>query len=158
MARNTTNFKVTDEGRDFGKVFVLTEMPASRAEAWATRALIALIGGGIDLPAGFERTGMAGIAQIGIKALAGLNYEVVQPLLEEMWTCVQLMPDQTKPHILRPLIEEDIEEIATRIKLRAEVWTLHTGFLKAVAPSLLGQTQAATAGKKAMRTTKTSRP
>lgn len=157
MARNTSNFKVVDEGRDFGKTFVLTEMSASRAEAWATRALLALMAGGVDLPEGFERTGMAGIAQVGIKALAGLKYEVVQPLLDEMWTCVQLMPDQTKPHILRPLIEEDIEEIATRIKLRAEVWTLHTGFLKAVVHSISEQSPTA-AAKKAGQTTKTSRP
>ena len=76
------------------------------------------------------------MAEVGIKALAGLKWEVAEPLLQEMWDCVQIMPDPTKPHVVRKLIEEDIEEIATRVKLRAEVWKLHTGFLKAVAPSI----------------------
>lgn len=148
MARNVSNYTVTDEGRDKGKVFVLTEMPASRAESWAMRSLLALMAGGVDVPEGFERMGMAAMAEIGIKALAGLKWEVAEPLLAEMWSCVQIMPDPSKQHIIRNLIEEDTEEIATRIKLRAEVWKLHTGFLKAVAHSISGGSRPATAGKK----------
>ena len=152
MARTVSNYTVTDEGRDNGKVFVLTEMPASRAESWAMRALLALMAGGVEVPEGFERMGMAAMAEVGIKALAGLKWEVAEPLLAEMWSCVQIMPDSSKPHIVRNLIEEDIEEIATRIKIRAEVWKLHTGFLKAVAPSISGGSPAA-ARKKASRNT-----
>lgn len=147
MARATINYTVTDEGRDFGKVFVLTEMPASRAEAWAMRAILALMAGGVELPEGFERMGMAGMAEVGIRALSGLKWEVAEPLLAEMWSCVQIMPDSSKPHVIRNLIEEDIEEIMTRVKLRAEVWKLHTGFLKAVAPSILKRSQAAVVKK-----------
>ena len=87
------------------------------------------------MPEGFEHMGMAGMAQLGIKALAGLKWEVAEPLLKEMWTCVQIMPDPSKPHVLRNLIEEDIEDVMTRVKLRAEVWKLHTGFLQAADPS-----------------------
>ena len=134
MARATVNYKVTDEGRDFGKTFVITEMSASKAESWAYRAILALMANGVELPDGFERMGMAGMAEVGIKALSGLKWEVAEPLLEEMWQCVQFMPDQSKPNIVRNLIEEDIEEIQTRIKLRIEVWKVHAGFLKAVAP------------------------
>jgi hypothetical protein len=157
MSRKTENYKVIDEGRDCGKVFVLTEMPASRAEAWAMRALFALLANNADIPPGIASMGMAGMAQIGIKALSGLRWEVAEPLLAEMWSCVQIMPDPSKPHIVRPLIEEDIEELMTRVKLRAEVWKLHAGFLKAVAPSILANFQAAAATPKASRNTKTSR-
>ena len=157
MARATANYTVTDEGRDQGKVFVLTEMPASKAEAWAMRALLALMAGGVEVPEGFdERMGMAGMAEVGLKAIAGLKWEVAEPLLAEMWSCVQIMPDSSKPHVVRNLIEEDIEEITTRIKLRAEVWKLHTGFLKAVAPLNSGGSLAA-AGKKAGPNIKTFR-
>ena len=152
MARNVANYTVTDEGRDQGKVFVLTELPASRAESWAMRALLALMAGGVELPEGFDRMGMAGMAEVGIKALSGLKWDVAEPLLAEMWQCVQIMPDPSKPHVIRNLIEEDIEEIATRVKLRAEVWKLHTGFLKAVAPSISGGSPAA-ASKKFSRNT-----
>jgi hypothetical protein len=129
MARATLNYKVTDEGRDKDKVFVLTELPASKAESWAMRAILALMAGGVEL-----------------------KWEVAEPLLAEMWQCVQIMPDPSKTHIIRNLIEEDIEEIATRVKLRAEVWKLHTGFLKAVAPSISGGSPAA-ASKKGSRNT-----
>jgi hypothetical protein len=152
MARSTANFTVQDQGRDNGKVFVLTELPASKAESWAMRAILALMAGGVELPEGFDRLGMAGMAEVGIKALSGLKWEVAEPLLAEMWQCVQIMPDRSKPHVVRNLIEEDIEEIATRIKLRAEVWKLHTGFLKAVAPSISGGSPAA-ASKKASQNT-----
>ena len=153
MARATANYTVTDEGRDNGKVFVITEMPASRAESWAMRALLALMAGGVEVPEGFERMGMAAMAEIGIKALAGLKWEVAEPLLAEMWSCVQIMPDPSKTHLVRNLIEEDIEEITTRVKLRAEVWKLHTGFLKAVVHSISGGSRAAAASKKGSRNT-----
>jgi hypothetical protein len=153
MARNTLNYTVTDEGRDKGKTFVLTEMPASRAEAWAMRAILALLANNVELPDGFERLGMAGMAEVGIKALSGLKWDVAEPLLSEMWDCVQIMPDPSKPHVVRPLIEEDVEEITTRVKIRAEVWKLHTGFLKAVAPSTFGDSPAAAKVKKPSRNT-----
>ncbi len=147
MARTTLNYKVTDENRDYDKVFVITEMSAFRAEAWALRVLMALLKGNVELPEGFERMGMAGIAQIGFKLLAGLKYEIAEPLLAEMLSCVQYMPDKNKPMIVRPIMEaaNDIEEITTILKLRAEVFKLHTGFLKAVAPSLF-QGKAAAGG------------
>lgn len=134
MARKTIDYTVTDEGRDKGKVFTLTEMPASQAESWAMRAILALMAGGVDLPEGFERLGMAGMAELGIKALSRLKWEDTEPLLSEMWQCVQIIPDPGKPQIVRRLIEEDIEEITTRINLRMEIWKLHLGFSKAAAP------------------------
>jgi len=135
MARKTLNYTVQDEGRDKGKVFVLTEMPSSQAEAWAIRALLALIENGVQVPPGFEKMGMAGIAELGIRALSGLKWETAEPLLTEMWQCIRIMPDPSKPNVIRNLIEEDIEEVMTRVKLRAEIWELHTGFSMAVAPS-----------------------
>lgn len=143
MARNTINYTVTDEGRDKGKVFVLTEMDADKGERWAMRALLALANEDVQIPEGLERMGMAGLVQIGIQSLAKLRYETVEPLLEEMWDCVKIIPDPTKPHIIRELFPGDTEEITTRLKLREEVLKLHVDFLKAVAPSLFGNFQAA---------------
>ncbi len=77
---------------------------------------------------------------MGLRALSGLKYEVAAPLLAEMMQCAKFMPDASRPQIVRNLMDDevnsDIEEVATRIKLRIEIWNLHTGFLKAVAPSL----------------------
>src|SRR5574338_1443535 len=131
MARATENYTITDDGRDKGKVFVITEMAAEQGEEWAMRALLALMANGVDLPEGVENAGMAAIAQIGIKALARLKWEDAKPLLDEMMGCVQFMPDPRKPMVVRPLFADDIEEIATRVKLRARVFALHTAFFKA---------------------------
>lgn len=147
MARSTLIYTVNDENRDRGKTFVLTELPASQAEAWAMRALLALMAGGVNMPDGFEKLGMAAMAELGIKALSGLQWQIAKPLLDEMWECVRIMPDPKNAKIIRNLIEEDIEEISTRVKLRAEVWKLHAGFLKAVAPSVSPQSEAAALGK-----------
>ena len=122
MARKIAQWTVEDEGRDKGKVFLLTEMPTSRAEAWATRVLLALMGSNTNLPENFADMGMAGLAELGLKAIAGLKWEVAEPLLEEMLQCVQIIPNPAKPQVVRALVESDIEEILTRFKLRVEVW------------------------------------
>lgn len=142
MARKELNYTVTDEGRDKGKLFVITEMSARKAESWAIRALLSLIKNGANLPEGFENNGMAGLAEAGIKALSGLRYDDAEPLLEEMMQCVEIIPDPSRTHIKRQLIEEDIEEIKTLAKLRMAVLNLHVDFSKAVAPSTSSQAAA----------------
>ena len=133
MARKTTSLTITDEGRDKGKTFVLTEMPVFQAEKWACRVLLALMSGNVELPDNFDRLGMAGLAEIGIKAMSGLKWEAAEPLLDEMLSCIQVMPEKSNPSLIRPIvISVDIEELSTIIKIRAEIWKLHTDFLKAV--------------------------
>ena len=143
MARKIANYTAMAEGRDQGKVFLLTEMSASQAEAWAARAILALMRNGVELPEGFENLGMAGMAEIGIKALAGLRWEDAEPLLAEMWTCIQFIPNPVKPQLVRPLMEDDVEEVQTRLALRMELWKLHVDFSKAAAPSISGAHPAA---------------
>ena len=126
MARKTATVVITAEGRDKGKTFLLTEMPAAQAEAWAIRALLALTNAGAEVPD--SETGMAGLATAGLMALGKLPYEAVKPLLDEMFLCVQY---QHKPgHPPQPA-DENIEEVATRLQLRKEIFALHTGFSKA---------------------------
>lgn len=150
MARKTAQYTVTDEGRDQGKIFLLTEMPVTRAEAWATRILLALLGANVQLPDNFEKLGVAALAEVGLKALGQLKWEVLEPLLAEMLDCVQFIGDPKKPNIVRALFEGDIEEIPTLIKIRMEVWQLHMGFLQAVVP-LVGRASAVAAASEDIR-------
>lgn len=145
MARTVINYTVTDEGRDKAKVFVITEMAPARAEAWATRAILALMKANVDIPEGFDRLGMAGLAELGLKALGSLSYDVLEPLLAEMLTGVTVMPDPSKTHIVRNMIDGDIEEIMTLVKLRAEIWKLNASFFITAAPSIFNRGQAAAA-------------
>lgn len=149
MARSTVNYQVADEGRDFGKLFVITEMSASQAESWAMRALLALMKHGAEVPPGFERLGVAGMAELGFKALSRVQWADLEPLMAELMACVTIIPDPGRPQIVRPLIEQDIEEVTTRIKIKTAVWKLHTDFLRAVAPSILGAVAQGAAGKPA---------
>lgn len=128
-------------GRDAGKSFLLTEMAARPAEKWATRAFLALSRAGIDIPEDIAQQGIAGLAIVGFKMLGGMSFQDAEPLLDEMMACVQFLPN---PATLqpRPLVDngtegDDIEEVQTRIRLRAEVFTLHTGFTFADAGSKL---------------------
>lgn len=141
--RKTAQYKVEEKGRDCGKVFLLTEMTARQGEEWAMKVLLALMASNVNLPEGFENLGMAALAQMGLKALTGLKWEVLEPLLSEMMQNIEIIPDPQKTNVHRALVEDDIEEILTRLKLRAEVWNLNMGFLAAVAPSLLGKKPAA---------------
>lgn len=135
MARKTATITISDEGRDRGKTFILREMSAYQAERWAMRALLALARSGFDVPDNFMSLGLAGIAAIGMRALGGMSFEDAEPLLNEMMDCVMIVPDPARPQVSRALVEDDIEEVATRLKLRMEVFNLHTSFLQAVARS-----------------------
>lgn len=130
--RKVQTVTIAAEGRDKGKAFLITEMPASQAEMWALRAFMALAKSGLEVPDEVQTMGMAGIAALGFQALAGITYQDARPLLEEMFDCVEHVPS---PNVVRALIEDDIEEVATRLQLRRDVFDLHTGFFSRAAPS-----------------------
>lgn len=115
------------EDRDKGKIFLITEMPAAKAEEWAMRALLAVTRGGLDI-GDAEGQGMAGIARLGLQSLTKLSFEDLKPLVDEMFECVVICPDKRNLGVSRSLREDDIEEVSTRLQLRAEIFTLHTGF------------------------------
>jgi hypothetical protein len=131
MARKVVQYTETSEGRDKGKVFVITEMSAAQAERWSMKLLLALIRSGVNLPEDFANSGIAGIAQLGIKALAEIPWTDLDPMLEEMMSCIKYIPEPSRPQVVRPLFDGDIEEIRTSVMLRKEWLTMHLGFLMA---------------------------
>lgn len=150
MARKTAVFTAA-EGRDAGKRFRLTEMPAAKAESWAIRVMLAMGKAGIDLPDAFKSQGLAGLVAIlqdddmagvlltAVKGAVLLNLLRIDaadalPLLEEMMGCVQRIEERLE----RDLVESDIEEVSTRLKLRSAVWNLHTDFFGDAGPSTSG--------------------
>lgn len=127
MSRKTTEITLGEEAdRDADKVFLITEMVATQSEAWAFRALSAMSRSGskVDVAGGW-----ATIASTGLQALFAAPYDELKPLLDEMMNCVQ----RVMPAATRKLIEDDTEEITTRLRLRNEVLTLHMGFSPAAA-------------------------
>lgn len=136
--RRIERLTVSAEGRDKGKVFVLTEMPADQGERWANRAALALTNTGAAIPDEALGAGWATLAALGVQALGMLRHENVQPMLDELWpACVRF---ENKPG--QPLqevgqgINAVIEEVATRYSIYYALWKLHTGFsLPEVSPT-----------------------
>lgn len=131
MARKEATVTISTEGRDQGKTFFIREMPAFQAERWAMRAFLALARAGIDIPEDISSAGLAGLAHLGLKAFAGLDYYEAEPLLSEMLSCVQLVPDPTNPAFVRPgpvIWSDEVEEVGSLFTLRAAVWAVHTNF------------------------------
>lgn len=167
MARHTTIWTVTSEGRDKGKAFLITEMLSSKGEKWAYRALLALINSNVEIPKGFESTGMAGLAQVGMQGLAGLPWHIAEPLLKELMGCVQIIPDFPKYQMARDLEDGDgepgsgdldIEEVQTRAQLRWEILKLHLDFSSAAMQSLIERVRAVAAGREKQSSTETEQP
>lgn len=126
---------VTMPGRDENKHFLITEMSASKAERWAIRAFLALARSNTEVPDDVENLGMAAIAAIGFRALMAVSFDEASDLMSEMMACVKYMPSPERPEIVREIFEEDIEEVATHLYLKAEVFDLHTGFSTAASLS-----------------------
>ena len=124
MARKESTF-IAETGRDKGKQFLITEMSASQAESWAFRVILAIGNAGIEIPDNLASQGMAGLMAVGYMNLLKIPFEAAKPLLDEMMGCVQIVPS---PNIKRPLIEDDIEEVKTRLSIRKAIWDLHMDF------------------------------
>lgn len=141
MGRKVSRVTITAEGRDKGKLFVLTELPADQAERWAIRAFLGLIQSGADISPETLQGGMASLATMGIQALGGVRWETLEPLLEEMWSCIEFQPPNAKilPQVIPEGVNSPIEEVTTRLVLRLAVWELHTGFSVPVESPTSGQ-------------------
>lgn len=148
MARHMKTVIVTDDGRDKGKRYIITEKSASDAEWWADRVILAIGRTGVDIGE-IEGLGMQGLAILGFKALFKIGPMDLKPLLDEMFDCVTFEPS---PGVVRGLIEDDIEEVATRLMLRAEIFTLHTGFSIPGMPSTSESKAAARGGSSNTKT------
>lgn len=131
MARKELFYTVESKGRDAGKVFYIKEMSASAAEWWAIRAGMAMAKNGVNMPDNFSEMGMAGMAKVGLEMVAKIPPGDAKPLLDELMACVKSVPNPDNHSIQRNLIDDDTEEVATRLKLRAEVFKLHVDFFTA---------------------------
>lgn len=137
MARKQKTVTITDAGRDQGKVFLLTELPTYESEEWAARLLFALMNAGVEIPDNIAQAGLSGVAALGMQAVTRLPFESAKPLLDKMMTCVQIQPS---PGVVRALVDDDIEEVRTRIELRKHILDLHLSFFTPAASSTSAST------------------
>ncbi len=125
------------EGRDYGKMFRITEMSAVKAEKWANRATLALVprlSQEVSPDVAAELSDNPTMPQMGrlFRLLHGISFPEVEPLLDELMECVEVVSDPTgrlPPRKLGLGGVEDIEEVETIRFLREVVLNLHTGFI-----------------------------
>lgn len=142
MARKTRVVVIPEDGgRDAGKTFVLTELPASQAEKWAAKVWLGMARSGSSLRPTEDdmAAGLAGVAAAlvrqGVSLFANMQWHDFEPLMDEMWQCVRIrdMLPGNKPNVRQLFEDQDIEELSTRLLLRMEVLKLHMDFSQAVA-------------------------
>lgn len=127
MARRTKVVTIdAEKGRDHGKTFLITEMPAEAAEWWAIRALQGILGANPDFDIDIFSAPLAKIAGFAFVGLARIPAEQLKPLMDEMKNCVSvLLPDGKTT---RALLPNDVEDFMTWVELRKEVFQVLTGF------------------------------
>lgn len=132
MGRDTRTVVITS-GRDEGKTFVVTEMAARPAHAWATRAIFALLNAGADIPGDIASMGVAGLAMVGLSGIQKVQYEIAHPLLEELLACAQCIPDANRPDTRVP-VDRVVEDFPTFFKLQQAAYELLTSRFTTAAP------------------------
>lgn len=116
-----------EQGRDAGTTFKITEMPIAKADSWATRALLAFTGGGIDVPEASE--GILGIARAALGTLKHISEEKFLELSNELLSnCVQIITESGHERPL-DLNIGDVRDLTTLWLLRKEALMLHVDFL-----------------------------
>lgn len=141
MSRKIERLTITSEGRDKGKTFLLTEMPADQGERIANRIVFALLNTGAAIPEEALGAGWAALAAVGIQAIGMLKADDVQAVLDDVWPlCVRYSPPNEKlmPQEIIPGINSQIEEVKTRYEIHMALWKLHTGFSMPVVPPTSG--------------------
>lgn len=124
MARKTCRVTIDAEGRDKGKTFVVTELPALDIERWTVRLVLALGKNGVNLPGVQADSGFAGIAGVLWALLAQVSPDEAESLMATMLAGLKI--DEGK--ITRELVADDIEEPETLLKIRMAWVDLHAGF------------------------------
>ena len=134
----TKDVTIADEGRDKGKQFRITEMPALRLEKWAMRLFLALMATGAPVPEESLDAGAAALAGVDVQAIIQrLPFETMEPLLDEMLGCVAYLEAVPGGQALPLPLGDHVEEVSTLLYLRAEVIELHLGFSATAALSNL---------------------
>jgi hypothetical protein len=121
----TKEVTITAEGRDKGRKYLLTEMPALKAERWARHAIMAMNRKDLDIASEVAALGMWGFVLGGLQALAGGDVAAVDNLMDEMIPQIQIIEE----HTTRPIKgDNDVWEILTWKTLRQELIELHISF------------------------------
>lgn len=136
----TTKDVTIEDGTDAGKTFIVKQMPLLRGDRWANRVALSLCKSGVDISGltTHDESGkmvfrglldMAGVINVALKALGGVDDNTAQSLLDEVLQDVRLrLPNGSDRSLI---IETDVTSISTLWKLRIESIKVNLDFLTA---------------------------
>lgn len=136
--RKTKEVTIETANRDKGKRFKITEMSVVAQEKWATKAVLAILNSGFELPEGTgleDLQGAEGLIKVlksSITALLKVKYELAQPLYDELLSCCDYLGvgnESISRRLTQETADEVVEEMTTLLILRREALNLNYGFL-----------------------------
>lgn len=124
------------KGRDEGKRFQITEMPALKADEWAHKLLEQASRSGVDLKnvdvLNLDTKSMAGMIEIGAAVftiLGRIDHEISREMKFDLLdTCVRIIPTEGEPRMC--LWDDEIKDFQNFTLLAAQAIGIHIDFLQ----------------------------
>ena len=131
MSRKEIPFTVTDEGRDKGKEFIITEMSAWDADELAQDIFRAMGDSNYTgIPADVIAMGCAGLATVGLSVLSASSPDVSRTLRERLMSTVQIViTHEGKTQMRKVNGSIDFEEVHTIRQVMDQVFKVNFDFL-----------------------------
>lgn len=131
MARKEIPFIVTEEGRDKGKEFLITEMSAWDADALAQDIFRAMGDSNYSsIPADVIAMGCAGLATVGLSVISASSPEVARQLRDRLMSTVDIVITNDGKRQQRKVNGSlDFEEVSTIRSLLDKVFQVNFDFL-----------------------------
>ena len=123
MRRSVSAAIGLDGKRDAGKVFRVTELYPEQFENWLCRAMLGLAQAGVTIPPDMVAAGVAGLATLNPAQFQMVPWPELEPLLSAMLPSFAIVAPTGSA--ARPIVQGDIEELATLWRLRMEWLALH---------------------------------
>jgi hypothetical protein len=142
MALKEIDITVT-EGRDAGKTFHVKEWACIKTEHWIMRVVLGLGKAGVEIPLEILQLGAGPTAYAIASQVVKLPAEEGIKLADELMDCVTIVEQR----LTRKLIDEDIEDVSTRLLLKGEVLKLLFGFFVPAASQTSAPVASPPAGK-----------
>jgi len=142
---------LNDRGNEL--MFKIKEMPALKLESWLIRAGLLLVGSGAfdrrDITNAQEALQQAGamLSQNGISALAKIDFEKAQPLLDDLLRCCFFISGKTEQQLSPEIVDGIIEDVKTLFELRKEALKINVGFFLQENKSDIGSKKKDTQGR-----------
>ena len=124
-----------EKGRDKGKKFLITEMPAMQADEWSHQLIEQASLSGVNLKdvdiLNMNTDSMKGMVEIGVgifTVLGRIPYQISREMKFDLLNrCVQLVPSSGNPRACE--WDQEILDFPNFTKLAFNVIELHIGFL-----------------------------